>query len=397
MAFPRPVHKKQMSKLREIFSSFALMFAGLCGALLLAEGAVRLMEPREVMRYFFMRSDPVLDHSFIPNSSGHYKTTEFDVEYRINSLGLREHEISRTKPAGTRRVLMLGDSFTEGDGVDHDATFSHRLQTMLDTTKLGSRWEVINAGVGSYAPSLEFLYLRHGGLDLSPDIVVLNLDLSDFFDDIHYAQRTRYDARGVPVATGPEVEHRPDSRLEAGLLDIKDFFKDHTRLYNFIRLRIDRYLEGARHTVDMSGNIGVDKYAMLRPEYGGFIERDGAMTFHNLYMIRDTLRARGIDFHVTLYPYGLQVGPTEWTAGRKFWGFRPDSVYSITPQFMIEQILTRNGIEVTNLSEPFRELGRQTSPLYHDYNGHWLPAGHALVARELYARLLPLLKAKDRR
>jgi len=383
--------------MREILSSFALMFGGLLGALLLAEGVVRIIEPREVMRYFFMRSDPVLDHSFIPGAVGHYKTTEFDVEYRINALGLREDEISVRKPAGTRRILMLGDSFTEGDGVSHDATFSHRLQAMLDTTALGSRWEVINAGVGSYAPLLEFLYLRNGGLELSPDIVVLNLDLSDFFDDINYAQRTRYDPQGVPVATGPETVRRPDSRLAAGLVDIKDFFKDHTRLYNFIRLRIDRYLEGARHSVDMSGNIAVDKYAMLRPTYSGFIEHDGALTFCNLTMIRDTLRNRGIDFFVTVYPYGLQVAPKEWSSGREFWGFRPDTIYAVTPQYTIEQILKRDGITVVNLSEPFRELAKHTAPLYHDYNGHWLPAGHALVARELYTRLVPVLKAKDRR
>jgi hypothetical protein len=80
-----------------------------------------------------------------------------------------------------------------------------------------------------------------------------------------------------------------------------------------------------------------------------------------------------------------------------FWGFRPDTLYALTPQYTIQQILERDGIPVLNLSEPFRALARRTSPLYHDYNGHWLPAGHTLVARELYAYLLPRLKEMDRR
>ena len=68
---------------------------------------------------------------------------------------------ARKKLPGTRRILMLGDSFTEGDGVEYGETFSARLQAMLDSTVLPERWEVINAGVGSYAPLVEYLYLTN--------------------------------------------------------------------------------------------------------------------------------------------------------------------------------------------------------------------------------------------
>lgn len=360
-------------------------------ALVFLEGIVRLIEPREVMRYFFMQPDSLLNHSFIPGASGHYKTTEFDVVYRINSLGLRDREIAPIKPSGTRRLLLLGDSFTEGDGVEYEDSFSYRLQLLLDSTTLPARWEVINAGVGSYSPLLEYLYLVHHGLELQPDMVVLNLDLSDVFDDLSYAARTRYDGRGIPIAAAPETELRPAGVVAASLVDIKDFFKEHTRLYNFVRLRIDRYLEGARHTVDMSGNIRYDKYAMLRPQYRADFDRDCALTYRHLLLIRDTLHARGIGFRVNVYPYGLQVSPKEWAAGRQFWGFAPDTLYGTEPQANLARFCMRNGIPVTNLCDAFRAHARQSGPLYLDYNGHWMPAGHALVARELYSAILPEL------
>lgn len=384
------------SRMRNMIRTILLAATSTAVALLCLEVVVRAIEPREVMRYFFMSSDPVLHHRFTPNASGRYKTTEFDVAYTINTLGLRNPETPRAKPEGRKRILMLGDSFTEGDGVEYQETFSHRLQTMLDTSGLPQHWEVINAGVGSYAPMVEYLYLKQEGLALDPDIVILNLDLSDFFDDLGYAQRARWDAGGRPVAAGVEEETPPDSWVMAGLVNVKDFFKEHTRLYNFIRLRIDRYLEGARHTVDMSGNIQNDKYAMFRPGAHVFLERDGALTFKHLLLIRDTLRARGIEFRMNVYPYGLQVSPQEWKSGREFWGFRPDTLYGTGPQQEIEAWARRHAIPITNLCEAFRSLGSSSYPLYHDYNGHWRPVGHEVVARELYASLLPRLKEKPK-
>lgn len=387
-------HHTIEARWRSIVRTGMLTTISMVVALLLLEGIVRIIEPREVMRYFFMQSDTLVHHSFLPGASGRYKTTEFDVGYTINAHGLRDSERPLAKPAGTGRIMMLGDSFTEGDGVEYGETFSARLEAFLDTVPLPLRWEVINAGVGSYSPLLEYLFLVHRGLALDPDVVIVNLDLSDVFDDLSYAATTRYDATGIPVAAREAPEPRPDNWLVAGLVDVKDFFKENARLYNFIRLRIDRYLEGARHTVDVSGNIRVDKYAMLREGYNADFAKECALTFRHLLLIRDTLQARGIHFRVTLYPYGHQISPTEWHAGRQFWGFRPDTVYGIEPQAKIEAWCRANDIPVTNLSEAFRRAASRQSPLYHDYNGHWLPAGHEIVAQELSRAILPELERR---
>lgn len=53
-------------------------------SLLLIEGSVRLIEPRDVLREFFETPDPVLHHRFIPQARGRQKTAEFDAAYEIN-------------------------------------------------------------------------------------------------------------------------------------------------------------------------------------------------------------------------------------------------------------------------------------------------------------------------
>jgi len=375
-----------MISVRAASKNLALLLTSILLVLLPLEAGVRLIEPREVMRYFFMSPDSSISHRFIPGAKGHYKTTEFDVEYSINALGLRDREITLAKPGGVKRILMLGDSFTEGDGVKSSETFSSQLQRMLDTASAGQRWEVINAGVGSYSPLLEYLYLTRQGLQLNPDLVILNFDLSDVYDDINYTHLARFDNRGVPVGVAPELEHVPGNWLEAGLVGIKDFCKDHFRLYNFTRLRINRFLEGARRDMNVSGDVHYDKYAFLRPQYVPH-DSDWQLSFRYLLMVRDTLKARGIDFWVTVYPYGLQVGPHEWHAGRQFWGFQTDTVYSTWPQDTMEKFCRNNGVPAINMCNDFIREHETVSPLYHDYNGHWKPAGHTIVARRLLASI----------
>jgi hypothetical protein len=52
----------------------------------------------------------------------------------------------------------------------------------------------------------------------------------------------------------------------------------------------------------------------------------------------------------------------------------------------------RNDIRVVDLCPAFRDLARTVSPLYYDFDGHWRPAGHELVANVVYRSLAPRLR-----
>jgi hypothetical protein len=361
--------------------------------ILFLELAVRLIEPREVLREYFERGDSILNHKFIPGAHGRHKTLEFDAAYAINSLGLRNDEIPRDKPAGVRRLLMLGDSFTEGNGVQASETFSSRLQAKLDQSEAGRKWQVINAGVGSYSPLLELLYLENGGLALQPDLVVLNFDLSDINDDIRYSRLATFDASGDPVAVRQENDSAPGSWPMAVLVGIKDFFKQHLRLYNFTKRRLVG-LFAPRRAPNLSGDVRVDKYGLLR---GDADDSAFALSYKYLLKARDVLAARGIDFWVTVYPMGNQISPREWSRGRVYWGFEPGKVYPTRPQALVADFCRRNGIRVVDMCDDFKAAARTAYPLYYEYDGHWKAAGHQVVADVLYRELAPYLQSREAR
>jgi lysophospholipase L1-like esterase len=98
--------------------------------------------------------------------------TKFGVPIHISSIGLRSPEIEAEKPAGTRRLVVLGDSVTFGQGVREEDTFSRRLEHMM-RDDLACRVEVVNAGVSGYNSVQELDYFEHEGLPLQPDAVLV--------------------------------------------------------------------------------------------------------------------------------------------------------------------------------------------------------------------------------
>lgn len=91
----------------------------------------------------------------------------------INSRGLRDREYPYRKPEGTKRILVLGDSYTWGYGVADDEVFTEVLEKELQGRQ--PRFEVLNTGVLGWGTDQEYLYLINEGLKYSPDYVVLAL------------------------------------------------------------------------------------------------------------------------------------------------------------------------------------------------------------------------------
>jgi lysophospholipase L1-like esterase len=90
---------------------------------------------------------------------------------RISRQGFRGRDFETAKPAGTRRILFLGDSNTFGIGVDVEETFSSLLEPWLNGS--GTRYETINLGVPGYSVYQMARLLELQGLALSPDLVVV--------------------------------------------------------------------------------------------------------------------------------------------------------------------------------------------------------------------------------
>ncbi len=146
---------------------------GLVAAELAARGAG--FEPRteNVERRLFWVFDPELGWHHRPGQRGVLEMAGFRTEVAISAQGLRDREYAQPKPAGVRRVLVLGDSLGFGFGVEQQESFSERLEAELCGV------EVINASVSGYSTDQELLWFEREGWRYEPDLVVLLLTGND--------------------------------------------------------------------------------------------------------------------------------------------------------------------------------------------------------------------------
>lgn len=118
-------------------------------------------------------ADPLIGHEHRAGRSAHL----MGVDVAINSKRLRDREIGYERTPGTQRILMLGDSITEGWGVRFDDIISKRLERLY--AQSGTPTEVINAGVGNYNTVQEVQYFLTEGHKYNPDIVLLGFTYND--------------------------------------------------------------------------------------------------------------------------------------------------------------------------------------------------------------------------
>ena len=145
----------------------------------------------------------------------------YAIETQYNSLRFRDVEPA-PRPPGVRRVVVVGDSFTEGEGVKEADTYPRVLEKRL--LEGGGRWEVRNCGRrGSDFPQLYAVF--EDALKYSPDAVVYAMVLNDADRTPEFQARQSYINdwildRGMLAEGRPAPELRVlDSRLEALVAD----------------------------------------------------------------------------------------------------------------------------------------------------------------------------------
>ena len=121
---------------------------------------------------------------------------EFNYAYQINSLGLRGREVSAAKKDSTYRIIVFGDSFTEGFGAPGDSTYPSLLEKELNRTYTGT-FEVINAGVIGSDPFYCYKLLVDRFLAYEADLVIFSINNSDITDYIFRGGLERFRADGT--------------------------------------------------------------------------------------------------------------------------------------------------------------------------------------------------------
>ncbi len=157
---------------------------------------------------------------------------------RTNSLGFRDAARRHVSLTTTRRrIVFLGDSFTEGIGVDYESSFVGLIATELSREGI----DVLDAAVSSYSPIIyrakaAYLLDRVG---LEFDTLVVYIDLSDAEDEMEYYADNSGAIRSLedPQLEAQDRARRERERRDAATANpvwngfgLRPLFRDHTTL-----------------------------------------------------------------------------------------------------------------------------------------------------------------------
>lgn len=214
-------------------------------------------------------------------------------QIRINQHGLRGPEQPLAKPAGTTRILALGDSFTFGVGVAEDETYLEQAARAL--ADKGATVDVVNGGVVGYNLGQSLTLFRELGVKFQPDAVVYGF----FFDDIRPVD---------PLALSrahPQVGQEPRQDTTGGMALGKLFNNVYERWWR-ARMRAWRRDDWGDQIAERVAGI-----ATLDRE-GDYLASAITPRFvATLRELRDAVRAAGARFVVMAIPDSVQVDAPE--------------------------------------------------------------------------------------
>ena len=374
---------RSASRLTRVLGPIVLVLISTVVALALGEVVVRLVFPpvptvidaRTVATGAY-EAHPVLGWLPRPNVTGHYR--RFGATFTTNSRGLRDREHSLERSPGVRRIVVLGDSFAWGYGVNDHEVFPRVLESRLR----GS--EVVNLGVTAFGLRQEFDYLKLEGAQYRPDIVILALCQNDIYRD-GLSPQERY-----RVITAPRVPPTP-----SGLFGpFKTWVAERVVLYRMGQQAINtnrtliKLLVALRLKEPLHGFDDLDDNLMpaLR-RYPPRLERSFETTKADLLELRDWLAARRIRFILALIPAAQAIDARAFEHSIAYTVFEASDFELGKPYRNLEAFARANGIEVVNPYEALKRRHEAGVSLYLRNDAHFTAAGQEAFAAEIHAYL----------
>lgn len=347
------------------------------------------------------------------------KNIEFTEHFKTNRMGLRYDDIPFQKPAGERRVFVVGDSFTEGLGVEADQTWLSDLER--DFAAGGRFIRFINGGLQNTGPMHYARVLHRIGFRYHPDAVVVLLYANDLTDTDPVSDPGRLaknlswlDQRFVPEKTA----HRSIMkrflgfipRLRTMLHEFKDYLRNRrphdivkatereARRRGISEARIrewrrslspllvdaaDRGLMNAN--VITSGLLHPDSWIENLDIKGPDAEKRWLTMTASIEAIIKDCRRQNVPVYFVYAPNGIQYdaafgGPMKATGTL----VRHEWLTGTEAESRLGEWMRRNDVPFLNLAPAFRAAAK-TRPgrLQYSIDGHWTPEGHALAAAEI--------------
>lgn len=368
------------TRLRTALGPLVLVLASLLCAVVIGEIVVRVAFPpapatlgERLLASGAYEGHPVLGWRPRPNARQH--SQRFNATFTTNSRGLRDRERTLERTPGIQRIVLVGDSFAWGYGVNDGEVFPRLVESRLERT------EVVNLGVSAFGLRQEFDYLKLEGALYQPDIVILTLCQNDIYRD----GRTPHETYRAVTAPAPSRKAPPTFWGSP-----KAWVAERVVLYRVTQQAIatNRSLVKALVALGLKDGLvgfeGLDNNLMpALMTYPPQLQSSWDTTQAELLQIRDWLAERKIRFLLALIPARQAIEPRSFHHTIAHTAYEPSDFELDKPYRNLESFGRANGIEVINGYPALKRKGETGVSLYLRNDLHFNAAGHEAFAAEI--------------
>lgn len=378
--------KKSTPKIKEFIISLSFLFFTLLFFFVVTEIVVRFAFPTNEL-FSAAGTDPavfqqstLIPWTLKPNATAHFVALDFDTEVTINSLGLRDKNRTMEKDNDTYRILIVGDSFTYGFGVNNNESYPAVLESLLNGQASDTKFEVWNAGFASgYTEDTFYLYLREVGVQFNPDMIIVGLyvenDILDFlknsyvFDDAGKLTRITSDFYHVENGKLRRMDTTEMSSAERAFFFAKKLFLRYSRAYSYF------------YNI-FSTMLAKENNPIFDNEYSDVIEENFEKTKYYLGQIKELSVQNNITFAIILLP-GKISSDELW---ENYLSKNPKSVRD-KPEKILLSYCQEINVTCLNLWSYFTD-STDGEKYYFEHDAHWSKEGNQKGAEIIYELLL---------
>ena len=332
--------------------NLTLLLLSFIAAFILAELMVRTFLPQETGPSIFAYH-PELGLIHVPNQHGRRSFPgDYNYHYTNNSLGLRGSRDYSEKSEGLR-ILLLGDSFTYGMGVNDEQTFAVLAEKKLKI--LDYPIEIINAGVIGMGTDYGLRFYNFLDSKFHSEVVVLCFFANDFQDnDQEKSYRINENGTISPNFMNPQWQKK-------NILVRSNFYN---------------WLICWSHSVNLLKNVvvhilGTGALSEYNRINGGYSNEDNIKkTQLFIHKLKNETRKRNAAFYIFYIPDRLDV---EYYRHN---GMIPKD------EKIIDTIAQDLGIDLISLTTRLSQE-RDLDRIYYHKDGHFTPTGHEIAASVL--------------
>ena len=361
------VDELSAARSRKVAGLALAVVAGSIAALLLAELLTRLLAPQHLERGGLAYMDDVVN-DLQASFTGTFSYPDYAYTVHTDALRLRKTWGHASAATGAT-VLILGDSFAHGIGVDDEQTIPSLVARGLSERDVRAR--VLNGAVPGYSPTEALAKFRRVAPVVHPDVVVLVLSFNDAFS-------TPPSQAGAPSAPGPALDAVARVRARA-----RDFVLGHSHFGVLLAYRINTLLirRGLRpHFAATASAYDPRAYR----EHDAMVARTAVVLEH----LRSEARGAGAAVVLVYVPGLLEADDRVWEAAQRLAGGR---LARALPRERVVAAARVAGFArvVAPPADPSGRTAMQT--LYFPLDMHLTPEGNAYVAGLVIEAVAPLL------